>query len=316
MDRGMLRRSSLSALCVSWLAGLLASAGMAAAQYPIASIDVEEDFRVIVHGAAPAALRSSVAIPLQPRRAQPSIYSPGSVSQSSGGVANICGDYTTRAGWQSPIELYLGEGAREHLATIKDAVAAWRQVFVRPVIILNEVESSYPLGANFPYEDSASAHYHDSASVIYFSPRGTSGRFGYVLSRQVTHEVQNFLIGEITEADIVVWEPSDASADLDLLFSIQHLIGHALGLRDSPILGNIMSSSYRAAIEEIAAPFVFLGLLPGYDDSNLLPGELGLFSDPQYSSLLRILVRPSEQDRLAMMCNYSFPLWGTLEYVR
>ena len=298
--------ASTLTLGMHYLASLVASVGMAAAQYPIEPIDVEEDFRVIVQSSLSKPYRSFAPTALQPRMADLLISSEGSSSQSSD-FGDLCGTYTTGARRHGPMNLYLGEGAREHLDTIKEAVVAWNRIFVRNVINLNEIEASYPLYASFPYEEGASEYYSDNSSVIYFSSRGSNGRFGYVLAR---HELDERSNETIAEADLFVWEPSQDSGNLDLLIGIQHVIGHALGLKDNPISGNIMSHDYRLALEQILAPFVLLGILPDYDEQNLLPGELGLFSDPQYESLIRALVRPGEQDKNAMMCNYFFATWG------
>lgn len=220
----------------------------------------------------------------------------------------ICATYTFRVGWRSPMDLYPGQGSETYLSLVKEAVADWNAVLARTLINLHEAPTAYALHASQPNEEGASDYYNDGRSVIYFSSPGPSGRFGYTLSR---HSIQDEKLYEITESDIFIWVPQDGGmSDTDLLIAIQHEIGHAIGLDHIPISGNIMSFDYRPAIERTLIPFVFLDLVPDYDDDRLEAGEVNIFEDPDYSDFLRLLVRPQAQDKTAAMCLYEFSQWG------
>ena len=290
--------------------GLLAAValppGLAAAEIPFGPADRERDFRVIVEPRHPLAIPGFRPAPPRGRRA----VSANPPASEAGGMDTICGSHTIGVGWvDRPMQLYLGEGAAAHIETIREAVGAWNRVTARNLIELKEEAASYPLSALLPDAEGAGAFYDDGTSVLYFSSQGTGSKFGYVLARQGTDDDGST---RLTEADVFIWTPTETTSDLDLLIALQHELGHALGLEHTPISGNVMSYDYRPAIEADLDPFVYLGLLPGYDDSNLLPGEVNLFEDPQYALLLRTLVRPRAQDKTVILCMYMFGIWGSL----
>ena len=291
---------------LSLLAAAALAPGLAAAEIPGGPADLERDFRVIVE--------PGYALPTPGFRAAPAggrwAVSADPPASEAAAMGTICGSHTIGAGWYDrPLELYLGEGAAEHIETIREAVSAWNRVTVRNLIELKEEGASYSLSGLRPDDAGADAFYGDGASVLYFSSLRTGTKYGYVLARQGTDDAGTT---RLTEADVFIWSPTATTSDLDLLIALQHELGHALGLANTPISGNVMSNDYRPAIEADLDPFIYLGLLPGYDDSNLLPGEVNLFEDPQYELLLRTLVRPRAQDKTGIMCMYPFVHWGRI----
>ena len=288
-----------------WCAVVLG--GLGAAEMPEGAVDRAPDFRVIVQSPHPLDTSNSWRPNLAVQLPQ-SVSPPGSESIEM--VDTICGSQTIGSGWRNrPMHLHLGEGASEHIETIREAVVAWNRLTVRHLIVLNEDQVSYPLSPLAPSQEGASAFYGDGVSVLYFSPQRTPSKFGYVLARQETGSDGRT---RLAESDVFIWSRPNTESGLDLLIALQHQLGHALGLTDTTIPGNIMSNDYRPAIEDKVMPLVVLGVLPDYDDSNLSPGELNLFDDPRYSALLRRLVRPQMQDKVGILCMYPFSHWGQL----
>ena len=285
------------------LAAVALSRGLAVAETPLGAADRERDFRVILEVPHPLAVPSLPYTSLGGRLA----VSANPPARESGGVDTICSRQTMGFGWAEPMKLHLGAGAAAHIETVRRAVQAWNGLTKRNLIELQEDDAHYPLSALQPDEEGASALYADGASVLYFSARGTGSKFGYVLAHQKTNEDGDT---HLAEADIFIWTPPETDSPLDLLIAVQHELGHALGLEHTAISGNVMSYDYRPAIEADVTPFVYLGLLPDYDDTNLLPEELSLFEDPQHLGLLLRLVRPREQDKTAILCLYPFSYWG------
>ena len=279
----------------------------ACAQNPLASARVGSDYRVIVEDSNPAIRPPSGqdrSLHLRRQSIAPRLADSSTRPETDDW---ICATYTFRVGWRSPMDLYLGQGSETRLSLVKEAVAAWNGLLAKTLINLHETPTASALHASHPNEEGASDYYNDGRSLIYFSAPGPSGQFGYTLSR---HSIQNEKLYEITESDIFVWVPDGGISDTDLLIAIQHEIGHAIGLDHIPISGNIMSHDYRPAIEHALLPFVFLDLVPDYDDAGLDADELNIFEDPEYADLLRILVRPRAQDKTAAMCLYPFNKWG------
>lgn len=303
--------SRLGVLAVAFLAAL--PGALAAAEIPVAR-DYGPDFRVIVESPRPLASSDSwkpnVAV-RPPLSASPPARSVSPPASESNAMGRICGSHTIGSGWRDrQMRLYLGEGAREHLDTIREAAKAWNSVLhINPIVLQEDQEDavSYPLSPLAPDQEGASDFYGDGVSVLYFSAQRTPSKFGYVLARQETESDGKT---RLTEADVFIWSQSGTASDLDLLIALQHELGHALGLTDTAISGNVMSNDYRRAIEDSVDPLIVLGILPDYDDRNLSPGELNLFDDPRYSVLLRSLVRPQMQDKVGILCMYPFEVWG------
>lgn len=277
------------------------------AQDPTPPARAGSDYRIIVEDSNPAGRPPSGQdrpLPLRRQSIEPRLTDNSTLPETDDW---ICATYTFRVGWRSPMDLYLGQGSETHLSLVKEAVAAWNGLLAKTLINLHETPTASALHASHPNEEGASDYYNDGRSLIYFSAPGPTGQFGYTLSR---HSIQNEKLYEITESDIFVWVPEDGMSDTDLLIAIQHEIGHAIGLDNIPISGNIMSHDYRPAIEQALLPFVFLDLVPHYDDDRLDADEVNIFEDPDYADLLRILVRPRAQDKTAAMCLYPFDQWG------
>ena len=282
-------------------------AAPASAQDPTAPTRAGIDYRVIVEDSNPA-IRSPSGQD-RPLPSQRQTVEPEPTDDSTLPVTDdwICATYTFRVGWRNTMDLYLGQGSETYLSLVKEAVAGWNKLFGRTLINLDETPTAYALHASHPNEEVAGDYYNDGRSVIYFSAPGPVGQFGYALSR---HSIQGEKLYEITESDIFIWVPEDGMSDTDLLIAIQHEIGHAIGLDHIPISGNIMSYDYRPAIEHALLPFVYLDLVPDYDDDRLDTDEVNIFEDPEYSDFIRVFVRPRSQDKTAAMCLYTFESWG------
>ena len=296
----------LAVLAITFLVAL--PNAVRAHELPAGVIDLEDDFRVIVELQNPITSPNSWSTWPVNRRAM-SVSPP---ANESSGMGNICRSSATGRSWAFSgrhLQLYLGDGAREHLETIREAVRAWNRLLVRNPIVLHEDTVSYALSPLPPNSEAASTFYGDGTSVLYFSPKRTLSPFGYVLARQETDADGHT---HLTEADVFIWSQPGPASELDLLIALQHELGHALGLSHTVISGNVMSHNYRPAIEDAVTPFIVLGILPDYDDANLQPGELNLFDDPRYSLLLRRLVRPQAQDKTGILCMYPFGRWGKL----
>ena len=198
------------------------------------------------------------------------------------------------------MQLYLGEGSREHLPLIKKAVQAWNGVFGRDIIELKEDMVNYAFGPP-PYKDSS--FYSDGVSVIYLvDPVGAGG---YALPRQRFNSESGSY--EIYEADVFA-DPAGQSPYT--LSTITHELGHALGLGHIPVSGNIMSYDRPPVIEDRLDPFVRLGAFPKYGTNPPSWYASYLFEDPDHVDLMKNLVRPQVQDLAALSCLYDFATWG------
>ena len=214
----------------------------------------------------------------------------------------FCDFYTSGAGWLEPMQLYLGEGTQDYLPLIQQAVAAWNSVMIQNVIQLLEESVSYSLGSE-PHLEAAAEFYNDDKSVIYFSSLRNTEYDGYNLRwQEMTEETPS----HITESDIFVWPQNAGGSEVALLTTIQHEIGHALGLNDTATSGNLMSENFNEVIKDILYPFISLGLFLGYNSEPQDQDWENLINDPQYSAIIRRIIRPQAQDKSLMLCLYPF----------
>lgn len=264
----------------------------------------DEDYRVILKRGDPETRSFSGQPQLLYRREQ-SVAPPrrGILGSEAEG---FCDSYTSGAGWLEPMQLYLGEGAREYLSLIEQAVTAWNIVMARNVIQLQEESVSYSLGSD-PHLETAAEFYNDETSVIYFSSLSNTEHDGYNLRWQ---EMEDETPSQITESDIFIWPQNAGGSEVILLTTIQHEIGHALGLNHTAISGNIMSENFNQAIKDILYPFLSLGLFSGYDSEPQDQDWENFINNSQHSAIIRRLVRPQGQDKSLMLCLYPFKPWG------
>ena len=220
--------------------------------------------------------------------------------------STFCDIYTLGAGWREPMQLYLGEGSRKYLPQIKRASQAWNDLFVRDIIELKEDVVNYAYGPH-PYENSS--YYSDGVSVIYFH---TQGRIpDYAVPRQRWNIQKEYY--EMTEADIFILDSSrllTARREVNVVLTLMHEIGHALGLGHITASGNIMSYDKIVFIPQTLGPFMALGFFPDYGTQPSFPDWEFLYGESRHSSLIQNLLRPQPQDIVALTCLYDFATWG------
>ena len=189
----------------------------------------------------------------------------------------FCSAYTF-AGWEQPMDLYLGEGSYEHLDAVKAAIAIWNSALegFRGDFVVRLVEDLSPRNSTLEpgFWDNAAAvsesNVADGQSVIYFKPAGQ------LVTTEDFEDVRGFARlrpehGRMHEADIYIntrleTEHGSTLAETSLILQSQsglihalvdplhlviaHELGHALGLAHVPISGNIMSYNYMPAMQE------------------------------------------------------------------
>ena len=212
----------------------------------------------------------------------------------------LCERYTYEAGWKRPMELYLGEGAREYLPVIRHAVKVWNDL-APGLIDLKEDLVNYPyLGEPYIGLDK----YNDGVSVIYF-PEELDLRGGFAIARRDLSDEPG-ATSEISESDVFVWAQN--KIEVNFGSTTVHELGHALGLGHIPVSGNVMSySALETRVPDRIHILFSLGAFPKYGtnpSSSYLSYFLGV--DPQYRDLVfHQLVRPHAMDRSVFSCLYS-----------
>ena len=204
------------------------------------------------------------------------------------------------------MQLYLGEGAREHLALIRHAVRIWNDALPGKVIELREEPVSYPVGAGRPDTIAGAGYYNDGVSVIYFIDEFEKlGKGGYVVLRQNFRNGRSY---ENVEADIFVSAPLYPSVYFSVAATTAHEIGHGLGLGHIAVSGNLMSYDRSRGVIDPLGPFSMLNLFPEpYGPGPWQPAWWAhlLGEDPNYRDLAFKSILPGTQDKLALSCLYS-----------
>ena len=187
-NRSQIIWASLPTKCRSLLAALLLALFPGAA-VPQDSIVLDDDFLLITRDNGHPPKGDSPRGDLVPSS------DPHAQSATEPYYRNLCENYTYGTGWKRPMELYLGEGAREHLPEIRQAVKVWNDL-VPGLIDLKEDLVNYPyLGAPYVGLDK----YRDETSVIYF-PSVWMDRRGFAIARQGPSDG----IWHIVESDVFV----------------------------------------------------------------------------------------------------------------
>lgn len=265
------------------------------------------DYRVIVEESsnAPPPLRSV----RKPHFEEPPLV-PTARNLLGRDCRTLCECYAFDGGWRRPMELYLGEGAREFLPLIKRAARVWNDTLGHDVIEVKEDPASFaPYG---PDPKVSAGSYIDDVSVAYFP---TAGFAGLALPRVTWNSEGGFY--EITEADIFINYPqARGGGSLGFYFTIIHELGHALGLAHITIGGNIMSYDTRKQIHWALLPYFAFGLFPEYGTDPNSRALSYLYFDPQYRPLISGLVNPGEQDKLILSCLYSPSILSNMRRVQ
>ena len=183
--------------------------------------------------------------------------------------SGICARYTFGGGWERPMLLQLGEGASDYLPLIELAVKSWNEAVqpwgqdpLRALIQISDVPpTNFELPENF-WEDrgerSTWENQADFENVIYFSPYPENSRLGgfttptIVWDSMATADIyintadQEKWSGHtltVTKKIINVTSSSGVYAYLDHTYQvILHELGHAIGLRHIPVVGNVMKT--------------------------------------------------------------------------
>ncbi|MYF49779.1 MAG: hypothetical protein F4220_06460 [Gammaproteobacteria bacterium] len=188
--------------------------------------------------------------------------------------SGVCSEYSY-SGWDRSLDLYLGEGARDYLPLIIQAVATWNDTLrgfsQKDVIrVSGRRPNTYYLSENFWQHSitESTANLYDGQSVIYFKSSGAFGKTG-----SYAHLQWSDYSGQMTHADIYINTTHEEkygrnlarAVKIDRLnetyevwafanatyLTILHELGHALGLKHLPVSGNIMSYNYMPKLGDI-----------------------------------------------------------------
>lgn len=170
---------------------------------------------------------------------------------------DICPQYTFRAAWEHPLQLYLGEGAEDHLFRIEFAADTWNLALGRDLIEI--VKNRRPRRFDVPESVWSAGQTHtwryvdDGQSVMYIhftdpatSHRGTRGFAQMKWAGDQIRESDIYIRTPETQfaaaSRIVPFGPSHSVYYLvdTLYLTILHELGHALGLKHIGIVGNVM----------------------------------------------------------------------------
>ena len=259
--------------------------------------------------------------------------------------SGICSEYS-KFGWDSPLYLYLGEGAEEHVSMIRQAVDVWNEALMgfnrTPIvrIVTDRTPTNFLLDEGFwqSRETVARSHVYDGQSVIYFKASPSLSQLRGYAYRRWNPEAQNMLEADIyintdliREYGTMVYKMEEiyrtkqnriVFARVDRLYlTTLHEIGHALGLNHLPVAGNIMSYNYMPRMVEIWQPV--MAMADRVEPLSVSIPEM--FSPPRTSTWayvnadsargeeLKPVVKMftdgallGNQDKMALMCVYEF----------
>ena len=161
----------------------------------------------------------------------------------------LCSTYTWSAGWESPVQLYLGEGASDYLALIEQAAAVWNTVLGSEAIELVRDQQPDQFSVSSAIwsetETESDTNINDSQSVIYFKASSAEqNSSGFTTVR--------WDVLEMVEADVYINIRDEAKYGINLALTelvlevddlhgaysfvnrafdtILHELGHVLGL--------------------------------------------------------------------------------------
>ena len=182
---------------------------------------------------------------------------------------NFCSAYT-RGGWESTMQLHLGEGAAEYRDLIEQAVRVWNETVNLPegqplIEIVDARPTNFSLPTSFwsSTDEVGRGNLDDGQSVIYFIPSGEGERRSWGLAWTSTRQVER------VQADVYINTADEQEnagftlalttklVDVDSSYAayayhnktyevILHELGHAVGLAHLPVNGNVMSRDWLA----------------------------------------------------------------------
>lgn len=199
---------------------------------------------------------------------------------------DLCEQYTFGTGWDTPVTLYLGEGASKYRKLIERAVEVWNETVRIPFLgelirISDERPENYRLTRSFwaDTDEHSGQNIEDQESVIYFKPsrEDETRRWGLTWVRWGTHPIT--FRQSLLEADVYINTHDEEErgdnytliltkklVDVDASYGaygfinktyeiILHEIGHLVGLKHIPVSGNVMSKDFGAGgLDQWAGP--------------------------------------------------------------